>query len=178
MDIRKFISILSAATLLFSCGSRENEYDPYAVTADSTAVSNTSYFEVEFKKTDSNLKTVHVKLNDTNGYDALFDTGCSGMLISSLELVELLKNGTISSDDYMGDASVSIADGSVVKHPMYKIREVKMIDKNGKGHSVTDIVATVVDNPGADVLIGSAIIDNLAKKSYTVDLRKNLIRFE
>ncbi|MBR5480770.1 MAG: aspartyl protease family protein [Bacteroidaceae bacterium] len=177
MKIRKIVSIFSFATLLFSCGSNENKYDPYAIASDTTAI-NSSYFEVDFKKTDSNLKTVHIKLNDTNGYDALFDTGCSGMLISSLELIELLKNNTINTDDYLGDATVTIADGTQVKHPMYNIREVKLVDKNGKGHSVRDIVATVVDNPGAEILIGSSIIDNLAKKSYTVDLKKKVIRFE
>lgn len=174
-----FFIMLPIAVLLSSCNSKSDKYDPYALTGNSNAESVAkSFFEIDFKKTDSNLKTIHVKLNDTNGYDAIFDTGCSGMLISSLEILELIKNGTISNDDYIGDAKISIADGTVVKHPMYNIREVKLIDKKGQSHSVRDVVATVVDNPEAEILIGSSIIDNLAKKSYTVDLKKKVIRFE
>ena len=171
--------MLPIVILLSSCNSKNDKYDPYALTGNSNAdgVIKT-FFEIDFKKTDSNLKTIHVKLNDTNGYDAIFDTGCSDMLISSLEVLELIKNGTISDADYVGDAEVSFADGKVIKHPMYNIREVKLVDKKGQSHSLNDVIATVVDNPGAEILIGSSIIDNLAKKSYTVDLRKNVIRFE
>ncbi len=174
-----YLPLLLVIFLITACDSKKNEYDPYALedTSNKKQVEKTM-FEVDFKKTDANLKTVHVKLNDANGYDALFDTGCSSMLISSLELIELIKSGTITKDDYVGDAPISIADGTQSKHPMYRIREVKIVDKKGKSHSVRDIVATVIDNPGADVLIGSAVIDNLAKKSYTIDLKKRVIRFE
>lgn len=175
----KYIPLLFVVFIIAACGQKKNEYDPYALEDNSNKKQvETTAFEVDFKKTDTNLKTVHVKLNDANGYDALFDTGCSSMLISSLELVELIKSGTITKDDYVGDAPISIADGTQSKHPMYKIREVKIVDKKGKPHSVRDIIATVIDNPGADVLIGSAVIDNLAKKSYTIDLKKKVVRFE
>lgn len=178
--MKTYFSILSLIVLLFvSCDSKKNEYDPYAFEDKSNKEQHeTTAFEIEFKKTDANLKTVHIKLNDVNGYDALFDTGCSSMLISSLELTELFKTGTITEDDYIGDAFTTIADGSKSPQPMYRIKEVKIVDKQGKSHSVRNIIATVVKNPVADVLIGSAIIDNLAKKSYTIDLKKNVIRFE
>lgn len=176
MEKNRIISIISVAILLTSCGQK-NEYDPYKVSDNSNEEVQKSYFEVDFKKTDLNLKTVHVKLNDTNGYDALFDTGCSDMLISSVEFLNLVKSGTITENDYIGDATISIADGTQVQHPMYKIREVKLVDKNGKEHIVSNVTATVIKNPVAEVLIGSTVIDNLAKKSYTVDLKESVIRF-
>lgn len=163
--------------MLSACNSKKNEYDPYKINGTEKKVDSKSFFEVSFKKTDANLKTIHVKLNN-NGYDALFDTGCSGMLISSLELMELIKTNTISKSDYVGDAISTIADGSQIKNPMYKIKKVTVVDNNGKEHVLTDIQATVVDNIGADILVGSSVIDNLAKKSYTVDLSKKVIRFE
>ena len=81
--------------MISACNSKKNEYDPYKINGKEKKVDSKSSFEVSFKKTDANLKTIHVKLNN-NGYDALFDTGCSGMLISSLELMELIKTNTIS----------------------------------------------------------------------------------
>lgn len=179
MKTYKYLSIISVFFLIAACDSKKNEYDPYALedTKKKKEVKTTA-FEVDFKNTDYNTKTIHVKLNDANGYDALFDTGCSSMLISSLEFAELLKSRTITENDSMGVSEVAIADGKKIKRPMYKIREVKVVDKQGQSHSVRDIIATVVDNPGADVLIGSAVIDNLAKKSYTIDLKKKVVRFE
>ena len=175
--MKKVIYLIVAVLMLSACNSKKNEYDPYKINGKEKKVDSKSSFEVSFKKTDANLKTIHVKLNN-NGYDALFDTGCSGMLISSLELMELIKTNTISKSDYVGDAISTIADGSQIKNPMYNIKKVTVVDNNGKEHVLTDIQATVVDNIGADILVGSSVIDNLAKKSYTVDLSKKVIRFQ
>lgn len=163
-----------------SCNQAKDKYDPYntETSNDSTEITNSSYFEIDFKKTEANVKNIHVKLNDSNGYDALFDTGCSGMMISSLELIELIKSGTLTKDDYVGESTVSLADGSVITHPVYNIRSVSVTDKNGTVHTLNDIYATVAENPGADVIIGNAVIDNLAKNSYTVDLKNKVIKFE
>lgn len=177
MNIRKYLPIVLIIMLL-SCNSRKNEYDPYTVGGKTKKPETKAYFEVDFKKTETNVKTIHIKLNDSNGYDALFDTGCSSMLISTLELVELVKSGTLTGNDYVGESVSTIADGTQIKNPIYNIRQVTIVDKDGKPHTLRDIKATVVDNPGADVLIGSAVIDNIAKKQYTVDLKKKVIRFE
>ena len=99
-------------------------------------------------------------------------------MISSLELIDLLKSKTLTQDDYLGETVSSIADGTVIKNDVYNIREITITDKNGQSHTLRDIKATVVDNPGAEILIGSSVIDNLAKKSYTVDLEKKVIRFQ
>lgn len=160
-----------------ACNTKKDEYDPYKINGKEKKVESKSSFEVSFKKTESNLKTIHIKLNN-NGYDALFDTGCSGMLISSYELMGLIKNNTISKSDYVGDAISSIADGSQIKSPIYNIKKVTVVDTNGKEHVLSDIRATVIDNIEADILVGSSVIDNLAKKSYTVDLSKKIIRFQ
>ena len=93
--MKKVIYLLVAVLMFSACNSKKNEYDPYKINGKEKKVDSKSSFEVSFKKTDANLKTIHVKLNN-NGYDALFDTGCSGMLISSLELMELIKTNTTS----------------------------------------------------------------------------------
>lgn len=167
-----------AIALLVSCGQKKDEYDPYKITSTKKEVKKSSSFEVDFKKTTANLKTIHVKLNGANGYDALFDTGCSGMLISRLEYIDMAKSGTIVQSDYLYDSKSTIADGTEIVNPVYNIREVTLTDKEGKPHTLRDIKATVVENIAAEILIGSAIIDNLAKNSYTVDLNKKVIRFQ
>ncbi len=176
----KNIAIITIGIILItSCKDNPNKYNPYEISGESdTEITSATSFEISYKKTDSNLKTIHIKLNDSNGYDALFDTGCSGMVISSLEFINLIKSGTISNDDYEGDAIIIIADGSQIKNPVYNIKEVTVMDTNGKPHTLRDIKATVIDNPEAEILIGSAVIDNLAKRNYVVDLEKKIIRFQ
>jgi len=175
------IFLLALICVLFaSCEQKKkNQYDPYSITdVSSKKQSPGAGFEVDFKKTGANLKTIHIKLNDTNGYDAIFDTGCSGMLISALEFRELIKSKTITVNDYKGNVTSSIADGSEIINATYNIRSITVVDKNGKSHTLNDIRATVVENIEAEILIGSSVIDNLAKNSYTVDLNKKVIRFQ
>lgn len=174
----KKLVLLMVVALIYSCGPKKNEYDPYKIPSSSKKDVKKSSFEIEFKKTAANLKTVHIKLNGANGYDALFDTGCSGMLISKLECFDMAKSGTINQNDYIGKTRATIADGSEIEQPVYNIREVTVIDKDGKPHTLRDIKAAVVENLEADILIGNTIIDNLAKNSYTVDLNKKVIRFQ
>ncbi|MDO4801001.1 MAG: hypothetical protein Q4A15_02425 [Prevotellaceae bacterium] len=175
--MKKYLYLLLALGLITACNFKKDKYDPYKINGKEKKMESKSSFEVNFKKTESNLKTIHIKLNN-NGYDAIFDTGSSGMLISPLELIELMKTHTISDNDYIGVDNGSIADGSEIKIPIYNIKRVTVVDNNGKEHVLPDIQAAVVDNIAANILIGSSVIDNLAKKSYTVDLSKKVIRFE
>lgn len=164
--------------LTCSCGHNQNrvKYNPYTISDNEGSSSN--YFEIPFKTHPSNVKTIYVKMNDVSGTDAIFDTGCSGFLISLLEAQELAKHGTLTEYDERDASYSSIADGSVVLNAKYRIGEVSVTDVNGKVHSVGNVTATVVENPRADVLVGNAIIDQLATTSYTIDLVNSVIRFQ
>ncbi len=179
MKNRIFSLLLSALVLLASCDSKKNGYDPYSISGGKgkAEVSKAS-FEVPFKKIESNLKTIHINLNGKNSYDAIFDTGCSGVSISALEAVDLQKSGTLAEKDHTNDAVITMADGSQLVQPVYNLREITVVDKNGQEHTLRDIEASIVENLGAPILIGSSVIDNLARNSYTVDLKKRVIRFE
>ena len=165
--------------LLASCNSKKNEYDPYKISGGKPKkeVSKSS-FEIKFKDTGTNTKTIHVKLNDAVSFDALFDTGCSFVSISETEALPLIKAGTLSENDHSGYAQTSIADGSSGYQKVYKLKMVSVVDINGKEHTLYDVPTTIERNITAPFLLGTYVIDNLAKKSYTVDLKKNVIRFE
>lgn len=163
-----------------SCNQKKEKYDPYKTSEskESIDISNETSFEVAYKNTDANTKNIHVKLNDANGYDALFDTGCSGMMISSAELFDLIKSGTITRNDYVGQSTVTLANGLQVEHEMYNIRSISITDKNGIVHTINDILATMEENPAANIIIGNAVIDNFANNHYTVDLKNKVIIFD
>lgn len=174
--MKKVIPVL-ALLILSSCGQNPNKvkYNPYEISPDKT---KTFSFEIPFKTTSSNVKTIHIKLNDVEGIDAIFDTGSSGLLLSTLEAVSLVKQGTLSNSDNLGQALSSIADGSVIINEQYNIREVSVTDLNGNVHTVSNVVATVVDNIEADVLVGNTVIDQLTSTAYTIDLANSVIRFQ
>lgn len=176
--MKKIVLLLMSIIFMASCGPKAT-YDPFNISSNNDSVATYSKsFDVDFKRTESNIKTIHVKLNDAVSYDAIFDTGCSGMLISQLEFVNLLKAGTIRQNDYLDNVYSTYADGSTVENIRYNIHEVAVTDKNGQEHVISNVAVTIVENMDATVLVGSAIIDNLATRSYTVDLENNVIRFQ
>ncbi len=178
--MKNFIYVL-AIVFCFSCG-RRTVYDPFNISPkqeDSTDVKGyTKAFEVDYKLTESNVKKIHIKLNDAVSYDAIFDTGCSGMSMSLLELKNLVKDRKISENDIVGSDYYTIADGSIVENAVIRLREVSIVDKQGQIHTVSDIDVSVNENEGAAILVGNTVIDQLAKHRYTIDLDKKVIRFE
>lgn len=180
MKLLNYLFVLTMIVLIQSCNSKNNEYDPYKISGGTVKKKEASKtaFEVEFKRTEANLKTIHINLNGSNSYDAIFDTGCSGVSISIQEANDMVKQGKLSLSDRIGRGRAQIADGSVIEQDVFNLKEVSVTDKNGNVHTLRDIQATVGANPWAAILIGTSVIDNLARKSYTVDLKKNVIRFE
>lgn len=182
---KPYAYIFGMAFLICSCGDSKSSYVPSKVNKDTLSQvtdksSEHSYscFSVNYKDTRNGVKTIHVKLNDAAGFDAIFDTGCSGMLISLQEAMSLVKAGTLTNDDSIGSQKSSIANGEIVENQVYKIHEISVVDTKGVKHSVYDVPVSIVENPGADVLIGNIIIDRLAEYSYTVDLKNKLIVFQ
>ena len=172
------IFLCACLLVMTSCemSSNKTKYDPNEIDGNSESVSDYG-FEVGYKLTESNIKTIHVKLNGSSGVDAIFDTGCSSMSISKLEYANLLKAEKISDADKVGNIVTTIADGSRISEPAFNLREVSIVDKNGKEHTAIDIIVTVTENPMADVLIGNSVIDQWAKTGFIMDFNKKIIRF-
>lgn len=170
--------------LLFSCNEKRTSYIPVDEVGDSISTSqekdkilSSTSFKIPYKDSHG-VKLIHVKLNDTAGFDAIFDTGCSGMLISLQEASALAKYGTLTKLDRLGSAEASIASGEVIENAVFNIHEVSLVDTEGKSHVVNDVPVTIIENPRADVLVGNAIIDQLAKYAYTIDLQERVIVFQ
>lgn len=174
------IVAIAAIPLIFFSGCKDNskkvKYDPYSITPQEKI--QTSGFEIPFKFTGSNLKTIHVNLNNSVGYDALFDTGCSSMQISEYEAFALYKSGTLVESNISEEkANVTIADGSQLHTMQLLLREISVTDTKGEIHSINNIPVVVMKDLTAPVLVGSFVIDRLATSSYTVDLDNRIIRF-
>ena len=187
MKIRILI-IYIIACVCSSCNQNKNSFLPPEASSStltntnkesstSESVNQTS-FSIAYKNTNSGVKTIHVKLNDAASFDAIFDTGCSGMLISLQEAMSLVKSGTLKPEDCLGESKSTIANGEVIENAVFKIHEVSLVDTKGQKHTIYDVPVTVVENPGADILVGNIIIAQLAEYAYTIDLKQHIIIFQ
>lgn len=115
------------------------------------------------------VKIVSVRVNGIP-MDMIFDTGCSGTLISLAEANYLFEKGLLAEEDFMGTSESVIADGSVVENMVVMLRRVEV----GGAIYCDDVVATVSPNVEAPLLMGNEILDRV--KSFTVDnVGKNII---
>lgn len=117
------------------------------------------------------VKYVDVKVNGV-GLQMIFDTGCSGTLISIAEARYLYNKGLLTESDVLGTVNSQIADGSIVENLMVILREVIVDDKI----ICENVKATVSSNIEAPLLLGNEILDRAS--SYTIDNTDKIIHFK
>lgn len=117
------------------------------------------------------VKYVNVSVNGF-GVEMIFDTGCSGTLISVAEANYLYQKGYLTQNDIIGVAKSQIADGSIIENMVINLKEVVL---DGKIHC-TDVTATVSANNNAPLLLGNEVLNRVA--AYAVDNENQTINFK
>ena len=116
------------------------------------------------------VHTIQVRINDCAEFPMIFDTGCSGMLISIAEAYVLAKQGCISANDIEGYTYSAIADGSIVKNMVINLKEIRIGDMVFR-----NVKASVSDNEEAPLLLGNGVLNEV--QSYTTDNINKTITF-
>lgn len=118
---------------------------------------------------ESGVKIIAVKVNGMR-LDMIFDTGCSGTLISMAEANYLYQKGLLVYEDILGTTQSMIADGSIVENAVVNLKEVIIADKI----ICSNVQATVSNNMSAPLLLGNEVFNRAA--SYTIDnINKTII---
>ncbi len=117
------------------------------------------------------IKLLDVSINGI-GLQMIFDTGCSGALISIAEARYLYEKGLITNGDFKGTTQAQIADGSIVENMVINLREVIV----GGQVVCPNVEATVSPNTNAPLLLGGEIINRFA--AYSVDNENKVINFK
>lgn len=86
----------------------------------------------------------------------IFDTGASGVNISMVEALFLLKNGHIQESDIKGTSHAQIANGEIVENTRILLRKIEI-----GGIEINDVDATVSHNLNAPLLLGQSAISKL-----------------
>lgn len=184
MKLKYFIACLTAITMLACAGEKkkpvfydngaDTEIDSLGFNNDNSEeygqMSNTDVISIPFTERNG-VKFVDVSVNGF-GFEMIFDTGCSGTLISVAEANYLYQKGYLSQDDIMGVTQSQIADGSIVENMVINLKEVVL---DGKIRCA-DVVATVSANSNSPLLLGNEVLNRVA--AYAVDNENQTINFK
>ncbi len=176
--------VIFVLLILLSCGGKKGRpafYDSGGFKADTIAdvnsfsksnqlINESDIISIPFKEK-GGVKYVNVSVNGF-GFEMIFDTGCSGTLISVVEANYLYQKGYLTGNDYLGNSQSQIADGSIVENMVFNIKEL-IID--GKIRC-SDVKATVSANINAPLLLGNEVLNRVA--SYTIDNEHENINFK
>lgn len=171
--MKKYVLFLSLIMVLMSCGSEKRKpiyVDLDEATEESLYAQSGDEIIVPFRN-ENGVKYVAVKVNGV-GFEMIFDTGCSGALISVAEANYLYQKGKLTQDDILGTAQSQIADGSVVENMVVNLKEVVINDQI----LCPNVKATVSANINAPLLLGNEILDRLA--TIKIDNENETLNFK
>lgn len=157
------------ALLFSSCGEGKIRPEPLSSISSSPDEYYGNVVEVPFKN-QGGVRIVQVKINDCTEFPMIFDTGCSEVSISILELATLIKHGYISENDVIGITQAQIADGNVVEEAVVNLRKLQI-----GGYVCNNVVATISENGAAPLLLGNGALKNVG--SFVVDDDAGVIKF-
>lgn len=157
----KLVFLFCILPLLTSCGGKKIKPDPLSIIGTPFDEYYGNVVEVPFRN-QGGVRIVQVRINDCTEFPMIFDTGCSGVSISILELATLIKHGYISEDDVIGITQAQIADGRIVEEAVVTLRKLQIGD-----YVCNNVRASISENGAAPLLLGNGVLKNV--ESFIVD---------
>jgi clan AA aspartic protease (TIGR02281 family) len=117
--------------------------------------------DVVMKRKDGNL-WVPAQINKVVTIDFVIDSGASDITLPRDVYLTLIRSGTLTKADYIGNVQFGIADGSEVKGIKFKLASLQV------GNQVlTDVVASVMPSDSATPLLGLSFLSRF--QSWAID---------
>lgn len=110
---------------------------------------------------------VPVTINDTITVKFIIDTGASDVSVPADVVLTLIRTGSITRDDFLGQQRYQLADGSTVPSPVFIIRSLKVGDK------VLENVRASVASVKGSLLLGQSFLNRF--NSWSVDNKNRLL---
>jgi predicted aspartyl protease len=165
---KSFNFLILLVVIFSSCGGKKAKPDPL-FSDFYTEDYYTDVIEVPFKNY-GGVRTVQVKINDCAEFPMIFDTGCSGVSMSVLELSTLIKHGYVSESDVVGMTRAQIADGSVVEQAVVNLKKLQIGD-----YVCYDVEASISEHEEAPLLLGNGALKDV--ESFSIDDNTRTIKF-
>ena len=117
--------------------------------------------DVVMKRKDGNL-WVPAQINKVVTIDFVIDSGASDITLPKDVYQTLIRSGTLTKADYIGDVKFGIADGSEVKGIKFKLASLQVGNQ-----TLTDVVASVMPSDSATPLLGLSFLSRF--QSWAID---------
>lgn len=155
--LKNGIVLMLLSIVVLGCGNKKQPPPLITVgTADDWFL-DSKIVEIPFVE-EKGVKNVKANINGLV-VDMVFDTGCSGLLISVDEVLYLASKGLIEEKDILGFSNSVIADGSVMENMVVNIKKLVIGDEI----ECENVRATVCPNSGVSLLLGNEVIDRVKK---------------
>jgi hypothetical protein len=110
---------------------------------------------------DGGVYVVPVRFNDTITLNAIVDSGAADVSIPADIVLTLMRTKTISEQDFLGQQTYVLADGSKVPSQRFRIRSLKVGNK-----TIENVVASIA-SVNATILLGQSFLRKF--KAWSVD---------
>jgi clan AA aspartic protease (TIGR02281 family) len=131
------------------------------------AASAAGPFQVSMKKKDGNL-WVPAQINNVVTIDFVIDSGASDITLPWDTYLTLLRSGTLTKANYIGEVNFGIANGSEVRGHKFKLASLQV------GNQVlSDVVASVMPSDAATPLLGLSFLSRF--QSWSIDNKSSVL---
>ncbi len=131
-----------------------------------TAQQTSGNSEVQLKRSAGTL-TVAALINGALTLDFTLDSGASDVSVPADVLLTLMRTGTVREEDFLGQRSYRLADGTVVPSHTFRIRSLRVGER-----VVLNVTASVSDVRGP-LLLGQSFLGRF--RSWSVDNQRQML---
>jgi len=111
---------------------------------------------------------VPVMTNQSITIPFVLDSGAAEVQLPAEVVFTLIRTGTLSEADFLGEGSYVHASGATFRSPRFNIREMRL-----GGHVVRNVAATVGPAIRSDALLGQSFLSKLP--SWTLDNKRHVL---
>ena len=120
---------------------------------------------------ENNIYKLPVKLNNNLTLDFILDLGASDVSISQDVFSVLVKTGSITETDFIGDQTYQLADGTTTKSKVFNLRSLKI-----GGIEIQNVRTSISNSIKSPLLLGQSALIKLGK--YKIDNTKSVLTIE
>lgn len=137
-----------------------------------------SYVEIdEYKKKEIKIKETNgvfslpVLLNNNLSLDFILDLGAADVSISQDVFSVLIKTGTISQADFLGEQSYQLANGTITNSKVFNLKSLII-----GGFEINNVRASISNSINSPLLLGQSALKKFGK--YEIDNKKLVLAIE
>jgi clan AA aspartic protease (TIGR02281 family) len=116
----------------------------------------------------SGVFAVPVVINRAVSIPFVLDSGASEVQLPAEVVLTIIRTGTLSEGDFIGQSSYVLADGSTLRSPRFNIREMRVGE-----YVVRNVTASVGPAVTSDALLGQSFLSKLS--SWALDNRRHVL---